>query len=407
MVVDSSMNFAVNPETELERQLVSDGRWRTGSSWGVPRPGHPEGQVLVHIVEVLANLDKLGLEPDARAKLRIVALIHDTFKGEVNRSLPRVGANHHAAIARKFAEGFTDDLDVLEIVELHDEAYNSWRLGASKKEWGNAQTRATTLIERLGSRLPLYIAFYRADNAAGDKSPEQIPWFEGIATKTGYLPDRQTQFRACYVDDATCVRAGHADVPLTIETRYRTDDSVELFTVHEGIEHRSTDLLGLAIQLLEVQELHVSHVAPIELLGRVVNARFTEVYRPSPTENYFEDTVKAILEVDADVWQSTWCASLMEAIYELHADAPEWRFRTCLSCGLAGYASDYLNTDREFWCYRDAPDAIAESGRSGQYSRGTHRFKGIYFVRAFHRCAAWRPRPIHPTSSDAAGRQGP
>src|SRR6266849_6869200 len=58
-----------------------------------------------------------------------------TFKGEVHRKLPRVGTNHHAIIAGNFAEGFTDDLDVLDILELHDAAYNSWRLGASNNDW--------------------------------------------------------------------------------------------------------------------------------------------------------------------------------------------------------------------------------------------------------------------------------
>jgi hypothetical protein len=148
--------------------------------------------VLLHIVDVLANIDKLGLQPDARSKLRVVALIHDTFKGEVHRNLPRVGTNHHATIARKFAKGFTDDLDVLEILELHDEAYNSWRLGASNNDWDKADARATRLIERLGGRFPLYMAFYRADNAAGDKSPEQLTWFEALSRRVSQAgPDRR------------------------------------------------------------------------------------------------------------------------------------------------------------------------------------------------------------------------
>jgi HD superfamily phosphodiesterase len=175
------MNLHITLETDLERKIVSENRWREGSSWGVPRSGHPEGQVLAHIVAVLANIDSLGLESGARAKLRVVALLHDTFKGEVNRRRPRVGTNHHATIARKFAEGFIDDPDILEILELHDEAYNSWRLGADKKEWGKAEARGKRLIERLGSRFGLYMAFYRADNAAGDKNPSQLTWFETLA----------------------------------------------------------------------------------------------------------------------------------------------------------------------------------------------------------------------------------
>lgn len=219
--------------------------------------------------------------------------------------------------------------------------------------------------------------------------------------------DYASQFRACYVNDAVAIRSGHSDVHLTIETRYRADDHVEIFTVHDGIEYRCRELLDLTMQLPNLQELRVYHAVPIELLGRLASARFVEVYRPSPTDSYFVDTVKAILEVESNVWESTWCAMLMEAIEELHSDAPEWRFQTCLTCGLAGYPTDYLNSDREFWCYRDVPGAFTESGSSGQYSRGTHRFEGIYFVPAFHRCASWRPRLTHPRSWDDARRQDP
>ena len=173
----------VIPETKLEQTIVSDRRWIAGTSWGVPRPGHPEGQVRIHILEVLAALDRQKLEPNARAKLRLVALVHDTFKSEVDRRLPRSGENHHATIARRFAEAFIDDLDVLEITELHDEAYNSWVAGGRHGNWAKAEARADKLIERLGSRLTLYLAFYRADNAAGDKRPEPLSWFERLTSR--------------------------------------------------------------------------------------------------------------------------------------------------------------------------------------------------------------------------------
>ena len=102
------------PETTLEQRIVSDQRWIAGASWGVPRPGHPEGEVRLRILEVLAGLDRQALDQSARARLRLVALVHDTFKNEVDRRLPRSGENHHAMIARRFTEAFTHDLDLLE-----------------------------------------------------------------------------------------------------------------------------------------------------------------------------------------------------------------------------------------------------------------------------------------------------
>jgi len=168
----------LEPETELERRIMAEPRWQAGAHWGEPRPGHPEGTVLLHLVEVLANLDRFGLAPDVRRRLRLVALVHDAFKREVDRSRPRVGDNHHAVIARRFLAAFTDDEDVLEITELHDDAFNAWAVGHRHGRWAEAEARARELIRRLGGRLELYLVFYRADNATGDKRPESRCWFE-------------------------------------------------------------------------------------------------------------------------------------------------------------------------------------------------------------------------------------
>jgi HD domain len=168
-------------EGPLERRIVGDERWRAGAAWGWPRPGHPEGDVATHVRDVLDNLDRLGLAPDARRKLRLVALLHDAFKREVNRARPRTGDNHHAVIARRFAEGLTDDEDVLELIELHDEAYNAWLIGRRRGDWARAERRARDLIDRLGDRIGLYLAFFRADNATGDKDREPLRWFEALA----------------------------------------------------------------------------------------------------------------------------------------------------------------------------------------------------------------------------------
>lgn len=135
----------------------------------------------LHVADVLWNLDKLDLTPMARRKLRVVALAHDTFKNEVDFSQPRTGSNHHANIARRFLQRYTDDQDVLEITELHDEAYNSWGVGSRRGDWEKARARAQRLLDRLDARTELYLAFYRADNAAGDKKAEPLGWFERLA----------------------------------------------------------------------------------------------------------------------------------------------------------------------------------------------------------------------------------
>ncbi len=151
-------------------------------TWGKPRPGHPEGTIGAHVVEVLARVEEeaAGHPAREREQLRLIALIHDACKPDVDSERPRTGSNHHAMIARRFAEGYLDDETVLEIIETHDEAYNAWRVGQRSGRWEKAQARARALIERLGDRIDLYLAFYRADNATGNKSREPLEWFERL-----------------------------------------------------------------------------------------------------------------------------------------------------------------------------------------------------------------------------------
>jgi hypothetical protein len=178
--------YSIEAETELERRVLQDPRWTRGAAWGRPRPGgHPEGSVGAHVAQVLKNLDAAALDPASRRKLRLVALFHDIAKADVDRKRPRSGSNHHAARARVFASDYVQDLDVLELIELHDEAYNAWGAGARRGDWTAATARARRLTARLGNRLPLYLAFYRADNDAPGKTQASLSWFERLcATST-------------------------------------------------------------------------------------------------------------------------------------------------------------------------------------------------------------------------------
>lgn len=165
----------IKPETTLETKIISDPLFVQGVSWGVPRGGHPEGQVIYHIEEVLSNVDKYS-ESNTREKLRLIAIIHDTFKFKVDSTRARSGENHHAMIARRFAENYIHDNQVLDIIELHDEAYNAWVKGR-KSDWGKADARLEALLGRLGDALPLYHVFYRCDNETGNKRQDNYQWF--------------------------------------------------------------------------------------------------------------------------------------------------------------------------------------------------------------------------------------
>src|SRR5689334_3385027 len=78
-------------ETDLERRIAADPAWQKGVAWGIPRTGHLEGPIKYHIADVLANLDRQHLDKEERRALRLVALVHDTFKYQVDETRPKIG----------------------------------------------------------------------------------------------------------------------------------------------------------------------------------------------------------------------------------------------------------------------------------------------------------------------------
>ena len=176
---DAWIETLLQPENELEVTLLKDQEFRVGLLWGKPRFGHPEGKVVYHIREVLDNIDRLQLPTQERQQLRLIAFVHDTFKYlEDKTSHPRDWTKHHAIYARKHMEKYTDAAAVLDIIELHDEAYYSWRLTYlyNKPELG--KQRLNNLLERLKDNLQLYYLFFKCDTCTGDKNPAPLKWFE-------------------------------------------------------------------------------------------------------------------------------------------------------------------------------------------------------------------------------------
>jgi hypothetical protein len=175
--------FGIEPETPLEERIMADPAWIEGADWGRPMKGHPEGKVGHHIAEVIGNVDTYYGDDPRRERLRLVALVHDTFKHRVRWYLP--WRSDHAKLARRFAERHTDDAGLLDVVELHDEGYRAWRSGRRTGRWRTAERRVRRLAERLGPDLALFRAFYRCDNETGSKDPDDRRWFESVVDRVG------------------------------------------------------------------------------------------------------------------------------------------------------------------------------------------------------------------------------
>lgn len=172
------LHALIRPETPFEERLLHLPAIRRGLKWGQPRFGHPEGKVGLHVREVLDNLDRMDLCPDTRALLRIVAIVHDAFKWQEPRTVPRDWNHHHGRLARRFLEPLLDDRLVLDLVEWHDEGWYIWRyLFVEEKPWV-AQHRLDALIRRFGAQIQTYYLFFKADTCTGDKLRSPLEWFE-------------------------------------------------------------------------------------------------------------------------------------------------------------------------------------------------------------------------------------
>jgi hypothetical protein len=161
------------PEGELERRLIADPELRAGLAWGKPRGGHPEGSVGAHVADLLETIDRWGETGDRRAELRFLALVHDSMKYRVRDWLPKVGENHHALRARRFAERYTDDERLLGTIEQHDRPYSLWR---KLRRTGRLDERG---MQRMLERIPdrqLFMRFVELDGSTAGKDAEPIEW---------------------------------------------------------------------------------------------------------------------------------------------------------------------------------------------------------------------------------------
>ncbi len=168
----------LKPETHLENELLKNPCFQQGLFWGVPRYGHPEGEVIYHIREVLNNIDKLTISADCRLKLRAIAFIHDTFKYKEHKGFPRDWTQHHAILARQFAEEYIKDQGVLDLIEMHDEAYHIWIQFEIKKNKENGQKRLNAFLQKMNGSIQLYYLFFKCDTQTGDKNQAPVKWFE-------------------------------------------------------------------------------------------------------------------------------------------------------------------------------------------------------------------------------------
>jgi hypothetical protein len=125
------------------------------------------------VADLLETVDRWGETGQRRAELRFLALIHDSMKYEVRNWLPKVGENHHAMRARRFAERYTSDERLLATIEHHDRPYALWR---RSRRTGRLDTeRLDRVLDRIPDR-ELFLRFVELDASTEGKRPEPVEW---------------------------------------------------------------------------------------------------------------------------------------------------------------------------------------------------------------------------------------
>ena len=161
---------------EILESIVADPRYQRNIEYGEPRLGHPEGKVKHHIVELEANLEKLAprISEEQYWKLKFLIHIHDTFKAEAIPDSPINHPNSHASLARKFASEFTDDADLLNMIQFHDVNFALWKQFAATGSFDHE--RFSALLETIID-WDLFLMFLVIDGGTQGKERSKLIWF--------------------------------------------------------------------------------------------------------------------------------------------------------------------------------------------------------------------------------------
>ncbi len=177
----------LQPESDLEVDLLTREEFITGLIWGMPRYGHPEGKVAYHIMEVFQNIDYLNISDEDRKVQRLIALVHDTFKYKEDRSTPRDWSKHHGVLARKYIEKDLVAPYICNIIELHDDAFYAWRAEVIEKNLEESERRLLRIEELLTGYLDKYLYFYMCDTLTGDKLRTPVKWVYDKAIELNWI----------------------------------------------------------------------------------------------------------------------------------------------------------------------------------------------------------------------------
>ena len=161
---------------EIVSRVIADPRYLKNIEYGEPRSGHPEGKVKFHIADLEAHLKKLAprISEEQYWKLRFLIHVHDTFKANAVPDSPIESPRSHASLARKFATEFTDDADLLNMIQFHDLNFALWKQFAARGAYDFE--RFSRLLNTIMD-WDLFLLFLIIDSSSRGKDPDRVRWF--------------------------------------------------------------------------------------------------------------------------------------------------------------------------------------------------------------------------------------
>lgn len=151
-----------------------------------------------HISDLEANLEKLQHmgrihSEDDYWKLRFMIQVHDLFKAEAEKHTPTLHPRNHVSLARGYASQFTNDIDLQNMIQYHDENYKLWKEYQQNGSY-NVE-RFQNLLDTI-QNLDLFLLFVIIDGCTKGKDQRKLGWFieevrkyrETLVTASWILP---------------------------------------------------------------------------------------------------------------------------------------------------------------------------------------------------------------------------
>jgi hypothetical protein len=172
LIEEDKLDYAI-----ICKQIINDKQYKRNVEFGEARPGHPEGKIKHHITDLEANLEKLKDRlPDEETywKLKFLIHTHDIFKCEAKQGVISIDPDSHQSLARSFASKFTLDLDLLNMIQFHDENYSFWKEFVKMGVYD--EKRFQDLLNTIHD-WDLFLIFTIIDGNTKGKDLEKLPWF--------------------------------------------------------------------------------------------------------------------------------------------------------------------------------------------------------------------------------------